>query len=258
MREQSLDLETVYFDSFTRTLQAVDGETLGIVPIENLIDGFIGPTLDFLEHHEVYIRDEVLLPVEHALASVSGKREDIAKIYVQFSTREQCRIFLESFEGVEIVTTASNALSAHHAQSEPQSAAVIPHHAGEFFGLQVLEGNVSDYPQNQTRFIVVTAEKPTAAMVKGVVYKTSLLLYQVAKDKPGSLRDMLASFADRSVNLRSIMSKPTRESFGAYHFFIDVEGNFFEQRLQDALHEIGQDAQIKLLGTYPVCDGRLF
>ena len=80
--------------------------------------------------------------------------------------------------------------------------------------------NVADYPNNQTRFVVV--EKSPARHDPAKSYKTSLLIYE-SVDRAGILSEILTAFSSRGINLVSIMSRPTKEVLGRYHFFIDIE-----------------------------------
>jgi uncharacterized protein (DUF362 family) len=65
------------------------------------------------------------------------------------------------------------------------------------------------------------------------------------------LSDILSSFSKREINLISIMSRPTKESLGKYHFFIDIDGHSENPAIRDALAEIHKCGEVKVLGTYP-------
>ncbi|MEI6221409.1 MAG: prephenate dehydratase [bacterium] len=241
-------LSKLYFSSITKSLLAVNNETISVAPVENLIDGFIGPTLDFLELHKAVVIDELIIPVNHCLASKHVALSKIKKVYVQFSTHQQCKNFLEDLAVLLIINTESNIISAEKASADPDSAAIIPIHAAETFGLKVLKESIQDFPNNKTRFIVV-ANKAVPELQPAVFYKTSLLIG--VQDKPGSLRDILSAFADRKINMTSIMSRPTKGKLGQYHFFIDIEGHQLHESVQQALNSIKKHNSVKLLGSYP-------
>jgi len=57
------------------------------------------------------------------------------------------------------------------------------------------------------------------------------------------------SFLD---NMENIMSRPTKEMLGRYHFFIDVEGHSEEHHIMEALSEIEKENTIRVLGSYAI------
>ena len=114
--------------------------------------------------------------------------------------------------------------------------------------------NIADYKNNETRFVLV--RKDAAGYDESKTYKTSLLIFEGA-DKPGVLSGILSGFSSRGINLMSIMSRPTKEMLGRYHFFIDIEGHYSEGRIKEALTEIGKENTVKLLGSYPKAAGAI-
>ena len=82
-------------------------------------------------------------------------------------------------------------------------------------------------------------------------YKTSLIAY-LAKDRPGSLYELLGAFAKRGVNLTKIESRPSKKELGDYYFYIDFEGSASDALIKDALEDIKAKADmLKVLGSYP-------
>lgn len=246
--QKNLSLKKIYFASITKALGAITSHTIAIAPIENLIDGFIGVTLDFLEQHRVKIIDEITIPIRHCLVRKKKEKKNIRKLFVQFSTQQQCRKFIETLAPKGIITTESNTVSLQEAMKNSLDAAIVPCHraAGQ---LLICQKNVQDYPDNQTRFLVVAHPSVAQTYSFSSSYKTFLLIQHV-QDKPGALRDLLAAFADRKINVTSIMSRPTRGKLGQYHFFIDLEGHQEQPHLREALTSIKKSNTIKILGSY--------
>ena len=96
-----------------------------VVPVENMLDGYVQRTLDLLLEKNVYIVDENQVAVQFSLLANAEKIEDIRKIYVQFKTNGQCRQFLHTLHDAEIVTTNSNMESYYKIQDEPGTAAIV-------------------------------------------------------------------------------------------------------------------------------------
>jgi chorismate mutase/prephenate dehydratase len=86
-------------DSFQDIFEAVDREkvSLGVVPIENSIEGSVGPTLDLLIDFDVKICGEILSQISHDLLSKTGEANEIQKIYSHPQAIGQCRQWLKNF-----------------------------------------------------------------------------------------------------------------------------------------------------------------
>jgi prephenate dehydratase len=66
-------------------------------------------------------------------------------------------------------------------------------------------------------------------------------------NRPGSLRDALAAFADRRLNLRSLVSRPSQSGPFAYRFYCEVE-DVDHAALVEALADV--DGATRVLGEY--------
>ncbi|MCL1078958.1 prephenate dehydratase [Parashewanella spongiae] len=253
---QALQHEIQYFSSLLKVIDAVGkGCQLGVVPIENFSEGFVSPVLDALAQAQLHIVAEILLPIQFSFVSNEADFDAIKQIYVQFVAKNQCSKFLSQFEHLGMVQTQSNMASLQQLQNNlKNSAAIVPSNAVMTKEFSSKVTDVGDYPNNQTRFVVLSADKhfhvnelTTKANRDG--YKTSLVISS-GNDSPGALSQILNSFAEHSVNLLSIISRPTCESFGDYWFFIDLEGAINNVNISDAISKIEQDHQVKVLGSY--------
>lgn len=246
------DVAIHYCGSIKKVFQAVSADCCyGIVPIENLSEGFIPLVLDLLVTSELKIIGEKIISINFScISSVAGTR-DIDKLFVQFVSRGQCSEFIESLgDDVEVVTTDSNTQALTRMTGDGgKSAAIVPGHfvkPGDF--PLVIEG-VNDYPNNQTRFFVLASEKTCAPDCTSPGCKTSLIIIN-DDDRPGLLEKILSSFSKQHINLLAITSRPTKEQFGNYHFFIGLAGSQNDIRVKNALEEIGKISRVKILGSY--------
>lgn len=223
---------------------------IGILPIENMLDGYIPQVLDLLLHSRLTIIDELLVPVHFSFAANCKTIEEVKRVYVQFVSQGQCSDFIEQFpQGVEIVTTESNGESLERLRAgDFDEGAVIPTHALNAYTFPLIINNINDYLENKTRFIVIAEQEQ--AFCDDLRYKTSIAILE-GTDRPGMLSDMLSAFASRNINLHSIISRPTKESMGKYHFFIDIEGYARDKLIQEALADVRKCGFVKLIGSYP-------
>ncbi len=246
------DIAINYCNSIKKVFQAVsDGCDYGIVPIENLSEGFIPLVLDLLVTSRLRIIGERIIPINFSCISSLADTRDIEKLFVQFVSRGQCSEFIESLgEHVEIVTTDSNTLALTRMTGDPgKSAAIVPSHfvgPGDF---PLVITNINDYPNNQTRFFVLAGENTNTPDCTSPGCKTSLIIIN-DDDHPGLLEKILSAFSKQHINLLAITSRPTKEQFGKYHFFIGLAGSQNDIRVINALEEIGKISRVKILGSY--------
>lgn len=221
-----------------------------ILPIENLVDGYVQPLLDLLLHSDLVISGELLLPIQFSFVANCASLADVHKIYAQFATQGQCTDFLASLsQPHDVITTASNSASlAHVREGHTGEGAIVPRHSLDGSDFPLTLDRVNDYDHNVTRFVVVGRD--VAPLLDGVAYKTTLVVVE-GMDRPGMLAEILGAFSQRGVNMVSIMSRPTKESLGNYHFFIDIEGHCAATNIKEALAEVQRHNLVRLLGSYP-------
>jgi prephenate dehydratase/uncharacterized protein (DUF362 family) len=226
---------------------------IGILPIENLLDGYIPQVLDLLLHSRLTIVNEFVVPVQYSFAGRCTDSEKISRLFIPRSTLDQCSDFLETFSTtVSFVVVESNGEAFQNLlKGNDTDGAVVPAHLLDSMEFPLIVKDVGDYIDNKTRFVVVAEQEQEYK--KHLSYKTSIVIME-GIDRPGMLSEILAAFASRSINLLSIISRPTKESMGKYHFFIDVEGYARDSVLQDALTEIRRFGFVKLIGSFPKAD----
>ena len=224
----------------------------GVVPIENSLEGSVTDTLDLLIHESyLFIRHELVLPIEHCLLVRSGTQEaDVRLIYSHPQALAQCRQFLESrFPQAEVVAALSTAAAAEQLRVSQDSgaAAIGTLRAAELYQLKVLARGVQDSPSNVTRFVVLghSDHPPTGDD------KTSLC-FSFDDDRPGLLHSALGEFAQRNINLAKIESRPTRQSLGRYFFLIDLDGHRNDPKVSGGIEVLRRQASmLKIFGSYP-------
>ncbi len=226
----------------------------GIVPLENALEGSISVTLDYLafEVENIFIVREIDHPIRQKLiVKAPLQLSEIEKVISLPHALAQCRRFLrDSLPGVETAAAGSTAEAVKMVSESPEKwAAIGSQLAADIYGCAVLEEDIADRPENETRFALLRAE-PAAQDLSGS-YKTSIVC-TIAHDQPGSLLQILQEFSNRYVNLTKIESRPSKKGLGDYVFFIDVEGRQADPPVAAALKCLEcKLARVKLLGSYP-------
>lgn len=231
----------------------------GVVPIENSIEGAVNETLDLLIHAEkpLYIRSEMVLPIEHLLLAKPGTRKEDVTVIKSFPVAiAQCRGFIaREFPHAEIEAALSTAAAVESVMSRDGVAAIASRRAAEHYGAEVLAEGIQDRRPNHTRFVTVAREDhaPTGED------RTSLAFAFAREDRPGQLVGALQEFASRSINLSKIESRPSKEKLGTYIFLVDVHGHRLDAVMAEALATIEKNCSVfRILGSYPRfrADGR--
>lgn len=211
-------LEPVYYHTITEVIDSVDEENLAIIPIENTLDGYVEGTFDKLLERDLKINHELFIPVAFSLVSNAKKLEDIKRVFVQFKAKGQCIKILNKINA-KIMITESN-IESLDLMVEENDAAIVPSHVDGNYNLRI--DNVTDSIENETRFVVISKKQNNDlnGLIKSLVCVTAI------EDKPGLLYEILKEFADKMINMTSIMSRPTKQRMGSYNFFIEVVGDY--------------------------------
>ncbi len=226
---------------------------IGIVPIENSIDGSITVTLDILAFDtELLVQREVDLPISlHLCAKPGTKLADVTTVLSHPSPLAQSRMWLaKHLPDVDAIAANSTAAAANRvAKSKRVDFASIGTKIGaQHAGLEVLASDIEDHPENLTRFVVIGHGIPGPTGHD----KTSIVCFQ-REDRPGSLLAILQEFSARAINLTKLESRPTKRNLGEYCFFIDFEGHIADELVADCLKNLAAKlAKVKFLGSYPL------
>lgn len=226
------------------------GETqVGIVPIENSLDGVIGESCDCLLNTPLKVCAETYLPIHHALLAKCGMG-DVTAIYSHPQVFAQSREWLrENLPDAEQIAASSTAAAARLAATTENVAALAPSVAAESYGLDILAENVEDRPDNRTRFFVVGRKIPAPTGRD----KTSIVFS--AAHRAGSLHEALGPLDAHGINMTLIQSRPSRARLWEYVFFVDFEGHVEDPHVRTALDDLHPHCQnLKILGSYPAAD----
>lgn len=271
------DWKFIPLQTIPDVLAAVDqGEaSIGVVPIENSIEGSVNLTLDWLVHELESLRviGELAYPISQHLISTNPQVDfnAITKLLSHPHAIAQCRRFIADqlpHAAIEYATSTAEAIKLVSTHADEKWAAIGTRLGAELYGLCLREQEIQDFDNNFTRFIIVEKGTPrlianefdgfpassvlSAARISRIEDKTSLLI-TLPTDYPGALHQVLSAFAWRKINLSRIESRPTKKKLGTYYFFIDIENPSEQILLTSAIGEIEAiGCQVRILGSYPV------
>ncbi len=234
----------------TEVFESVDKQEVpvGVVPIENSLEGSVNQTYDLFLTHNLKVSGEIIIRISHCLiANPSTSLKVVKTVYSHPQALAQCRSFLERL-GTDLIPTYDTAGSVKMLKEKElkDAAAVASEKAAEIYGMKILAREIEDTPTNYTRFFVISKND---APITGKD-KTSIIF--AASHTPGALYHALGEFAKRDINLAKIESRPTKQKAWEYNFYLDFEGHRNEKNCTAALKALEEYATfIKILGSYP-------
>jgi prephenate dehydratase len=244
------------YPSIQDVLQAVqDGEAdLGVVPIENSLEGSVSLTLDLLASgfDDLTIVREVTHVIRHQLIARRDVRlDEVTKVISIPIAYGQCRRFIrEHLASVEHEATDSTAEAVRRVSRVDRPwVAIGTRLSAELYECAIVRDDIEDSMDNRTRFVYLS-RRPAAQDLEAR-YKTSLVC-GIAADQPGSLLLILSEFAHRYVNLTKVESRPSKQGLGDYIFFIDMEGRRDDPPIEQAIRcLVCKLPWVKVLGSFP-------
>lgn len=245
------DVEAVDYMSINDLILAVEKDKIdeAITPIENSIEGSVNSTLDMLPNVNLSIIKEIVMPISlNIMLKKGSKKEKIQTIATHPQPIGQCREYLhKNFPKAALNYTYSTTDGAKMvSESDGTVATIGTARAAQIYKLEILEKNIQDNENNETRFVVLSKK----AASKTGKDKTSIVF--ATEDKPGSLYRILDIFSLWDINLTKIESRPQKNKLGRYIFFVDLEGHIENPDLKDALTMVKRKTSFyKFLGSYP-------
>lgn len=218
---------------------------LGIVPIENSLEGIIAPVSSLIIEKDIHIIGEVTIPIHHSLLASKGFRlEEIKEVVSHPQALGQCRNYIVSngFKARAYYDTAGAA--AMIAKNRPAGVAAIANSAcSKLYGLEILDNNIEDSPDNMTRFLIISREK--------TIYGDKCMITFSTKDKVGALSSVLDVFKDHGINLSMIESVPFRKQPGHVWFLVEFWGNESDDKVKGALERVKKFvSELRVIGNY--------
>jgi len=224
---------------------------LGVVPVENSLEGAVTQVNDLLTTTDLKVIGEVKVVVNHCLlATEATDYREIRVVYSHPQALAQCREFLmrNKLEPRPYYDTAGAAKML--ARENPKAAAAIASAlCGELYDLEIIKEGIEDGPSNSTRFLLLSRDASAEKREK------TSIIFAVAHEA-GQLFNVLQLFAEAKINLTRISSMPLRSDPGNYSFFLDFEGSEEDAKVAEVLERMGKmTISLKNLGSYPADEG---
>jgi prephenate dehydratase len=217
------------------------------VPLDNSQAGSINETYDLFLRHGLHLVGETVVRVDHCLLALPGSSiDELDEVMSHPQAIAQSEEFLSALE-VTVRAEYNTAGAAKRIAEErlERTAAIASKRAAELYGLEVLAERIQTYPDNYTRFGVLSRNPDPL----GAPDKTSLVfgVGHVA----GSLYRCLGAFAERHLNLTKLESRPRPGRPWEYVFYADIDAPAQQSEMVEALSALSEHATFtRVLGSY--------
>lgn len=252
-KKYELDIYQTPLKTIKQVLDFVDNNhgAIGILPIENSIEGAVRETIDNLirtKNENIRVLSEFVMPIKHCLLSRTTELYSITGVISHPQALAQCQNFIhnELPRNLNTIEVASTAEAARKLQEYNLTyAAIGSEKTAEIYYLNILKDNINDDPDNKTRFALIgDFETPKSD-------NDNTTLAFSTENKPGALLEILQIFHNYDINLTYIDSRPSKVKFGEYTFFVDFDGHITEEKISKVLEEVkNRTHYYRLVGSY--------
>lgn len=245
------EIELIMCDTFEKVTECIDNfeADFGVLAIENTIAGSILPNYNLIDASGLVIYDEVFLNIQMYIMALEGQSiYDIEEVHSHPVALLQCKDYLRKLPPqlkiIEGKDTASEAKLIKE-NNLKGVAAIAGKQVAKKFGLQILDSNIQNMDQNQTRFVLIGKKE----MASVETANKATLKFELSHSM-GSLSNALQLFTTFNINLTKIQSLPIVGKPWQYAFFVDVL--FDDYKLFSEVIEVLSKAveELKILGVY--------
>ena len=200
-----------------------DKEVFACLPIDNSTIGSISENYDLLWPSKLKILSEFYLPIHHQLLSIEGaKVEEIEEVYSHPAALEQCRRLFQRFPKMQEHTYYDTGAASKMVQEKnnPKIASIGSLQAAKEYSLSIILPDIEDYPQNQTRFVLVGKANGLFLLRQPKFPCRFSFAFEGTRDlnQLTALSTLLGEF----IQLHKIESRPIPEAPWHYRIFVDL------------------------------------
>jgi len=243
------DIDIISCNTFSDTFVSLKNDEcdFAICAIENSLFGSINETYDLLVKHKFNIVGEVYLRIKQCLIVNPGTvKKDIKTIYSHPVAFAQCEDYLDfNFPKAKKLEYHDTAASVKMIRRDKSKAAIASIESAKLYKMDIFAKEIETNKKNYTRFIVLDKSRKVYKSAN----KTSLIIR--TSNKPASLYKALKVFADRSINLSKLQSRPIIGKAWHYMFYVDVQAGINDSSMKEAIDElVDQKCEVLVLGSY--------
>ncbi len=232
-------------------VSANSADTVGVLPVENTIDGSIRESIDSImlsANPNLRIISEIIMPIEYCLLSKTTEFYSITGLIAPPRLLGKCGEFIKSEmpRNLNIIESPSMLDAAHELNNHNLTYACIGNRKiAQNCMLNILKENIHDDKHNQTRYILIgdVETEPTGKDKTTVAFRTN--------NTPGALLQILKVFLENNINMTHISSYPSKTHMNEYIFIVNIDGHIKTTQLIKTIDEIRPKTSfLRYLGSY--------
>jgi prephenate dehydratase len=250
------NLENCFTTPLTTIKQIVEyveknPNTVGILPVENTLDGTIRESLDCLmnsKNENLRIISEIILPIEYCLLSKTTEFYSITGLVATPRLISKCHEFIQNElpRQLDIIESPSMIDSAIELRNHNLTYASIGNKKiAQSCMLNILKENIHDDKNNRTKYVLIgdIETEPTENDKTTIAFRTN--------NTPGALLEILKIFSQNNINLTYIASQPSKTEIDGYIFITIFDGHAKNLELTKMFEEIKPKTSFfRYLGSY--------
>ena len=231
------------------TANSVD--TIGVLPVENTVDGTIRESLDNIiscSNPNIKIISELVMPIEYCLLSKTTEFYSITGLIAPPRLLGKCQDFIQKELplNLNIIETSTMLEAASELNNYNLTYASIGNRKiAQTRMLNILKDNIHDDKDNKTRYVLIGdfETEPTGNDKTTIAFK--------ANNTPGALLQILKIFLENKINLTYISSYPSKNTPNEYIFIVTFDGHIQNTNMLQAINEIKPKTSFfRYLGSY--------
>lgn len=232
---------------------AQNPDTLGVLPIENTLDGTIRESFDCImscSNPNIRIIKELTIPIEYCLLSKTTELYSITGLIATPRMISKCQDFINNSlpRNHDLIEKATMLESAYELGNHNLTYASIGNRKiAQTCMLNILKDNIHDDKDNRTRYAIIGdfETEPTAKDKTTIAFRTN--------NTPGALLKILKIFLENNINLTYISSQPSKTELDEYIFIVNFEGHVHNPKILAAMKQIKPNTSyFRYLGSYQV------
>lgn len=235
-----------------QTFDAVSEGRAGhaVVAIEDAHAGTVPQIYDLLLASDLVVSQETSINVDHVLMAPPGvPRRDIRRVLSHPIALGQCADFFRQNRHIEAVSVfdTAGAVRMIVENGETSTAAIASHRAAALYGAEILAEHIQDYPDNWTRFVLLSKRDTVPADAQKAIVAFGL------RHEPGALVTALTPIAEHGLSIAKIEGRPIGGTPIEYRFIVEMTAAP-GQSIPDGVYEAlsGATTWLRPLGAFRV------
>jgi len=239
-----------YYPSILKMPKYLANADYAILPFENTLDGFVIESMDQIIINNYHIYSQTKLKIDFAFISNAKDISSVKYVYCQFKAYGQCLDFISNNNFSTIITQSNTESFNSLIDKNEEYGAIVPMHLINDNSFNITIKHIADSKQNETRFFILSAYNEVEKLNTEV---EASIVITAKTDRPGVLFEILKSFHELNINLKSIMSRPMKTVMGRYRFYFECSLFKDDVSVLEILKDMfknSQDFILQILGVY--------